>query len=203
MNTSAVVISSDARWPIARPNRPAMGQPISGRRTIAVYMTGASAFHEIDVLNRDGAAVAEITDENGKADGGFGRSHGENEQREHLTGEIAEECRKRDQVDVDGKQDQFDRHQDDDDVLAIDEDAEHTDGEQDRRDDEVISDADAPGLHRHAPCPGLMSTISIASAGRRATWRATDCRRTPGRERSVSTMAPIMATSRISPAVWK
>ena len=36
----------------------------------------ASPFHHIDVLNRDGATVAEETDEDGKTDGRLGRGEG-------------------------------------------------------------------------------------------------------------------------------
>ena len=51
----------------------------------------------------------------------------QHEQGEDLADEIAEECRKGDKVDVDGKQHQLDRHQDDDDVLAIEKNAENAD----------------------------------------------------------------------------
>ena len=40
------------------------------------------------------------------------------------------------------EQDQLDRHQDDDDVLAVEDDAGDADREQDRRDDEVMGEAD-------------------------------------------------------------
>ena len=42
-----------------------------------------------------------------------------------------------------------------------------------------------------------------AVAGVRATWTAIDCRLTYSRWRSVSTIAPTMATSRTRPATWK
>ena len=44
---------------------------------------------------------------------------------------------------------------------------------------------------------------STAVAGVRATWSATFCRLTPTLWCSVSTIAPIMAVSRIRPAAWK
>ncbi len=59
-------------------------------------------------------------------------SHGQHEQREDLADQIAEERREGHEVDVDRQQHQFDRHQDDDDVLAVEEDAEDADREQDR-----------------------------------------------------------------------
>src|SRR6476469_9704416 len=99
-----------------------------------------SALHHVDVLNRDGAAVAEIDDEDRQSDRGFGRRDGEDEEREDLADEVAAEGRERHEVDVDGEQDDLDRHQDDDDVLAVDEDAEHAEREQDRADNEVVSE---------------------------------------------------------------
>src|SRR6185437_16439358 len=91
----------------------------------------ASAFHQVDVFHRDGAAVAEVDDEDGKTDGRFGGGDGEYEEREHLPHQIAQIGRERHQVDVDREQKKFDRHQHDDHVLAIHEDAEHADGEDD------------------------------------------------------------------------
>ena len=58
---------------------------------------------------------------------------------------ITEELREGDKVDVDGEQHQLDRHQNDDDVLAIDENARHADGEEDRRDAEIVSEPDHRG----------------------------------------------------------
>ena len=51
-----------------------------------------SALHQIDVFDRDRAAVAEIDDEDGKPDRGFRRRDREHEQREDLADEIAEEA---------------------------------------------------------------------------------------------------------------
>ena len=51
--------------------------------------------------------------------------------------------------------------------------------------------------------PGVTLTTSTAVLLRRATWAAMDWRLTPSLWRSVSTMAPIMATSRIRPAPSK
>ena len=49
-----------------------------------------SALHQIDVFNRDRAAVAEIDHQNGKPDGGFRRRDREHEQREDLADDVAE-----------------------------------------------------------------------------------------------------------------
>src|SRR5260370_23155306 len=168
-NSKVVVTSSDGRGPMARPNRPATTQPMSGRKTIAWYIA-ASALHQTDVFDRDRAAVAVIGDENGKPDGGLRGGHGQHDEREHLADNIADRRRERHQVDVDGEQDQLDRHQDDDDVLAVEEDAEDADGEQDRGHREVMGQAD-----HDRPLPVCTLRTSIAVAGDRATWTAIDC----------------------------
>ena len=51
----------------------------------------------------------------------------------------------------------------------------------------------------NTPWRGRTLTISTASSRRRATWREIRWRRTPSRARKVSTMAPIIATSRMRP----
>src|SRR5258708_15424285 len=86
-NNRTVVTSSLARLPIRRPNRPAMAEPMMGRKTMAAYI---SALHHIDILNRDGAAVAGIDDQDGRADGSFGGGHRQHEQREHVPHQIAQ-----------------------------------------------------------------------------------------------------------------
>ena len=93
--------------------------------------------------------------------GRFGGGDGQHEEREDLTDEIAEEGREGDEVDVDGEQDQLDRHQDDDDVLAVDEDAEDAEREQDRGDGQVVGEADGHQI----PFPDSTLRTSIAVAG--------------------------------------
>src|SRR5258708_14059587 len=139
------VTSWAARSPIRRPPRPAMIAPISGRKTIAAYTR--STFHLIDVLDRDGAAVPEIDHQDGEPDRRLGGGDGEDEHREQLPDHVVQEGREGDEVDVDRQQDQLDRHQDDDDVPAIEEDAEDAEREQDRGDRQVVGQAD----HHHTP----------------------------------------------------
>src|ERR1700687_5300994 len=95
-----------------------MTAPSSGRKTMASYMPPL-ALHQIDVFDRDRAAVAVIGDQDGKPDRGFRRRDREHNQRVDLADDVAEEGRERHQVDVDREQDELDRHQDDDDVLAV------------------------------------------------------------------------------------
>src|SRR4051794_18412551 len=62
-----VVTFSAVRGSMLRRNRPAIRKPISGRKTIRLYI--ASALQRVDVFNRDGAAVAIIGDQDRKPDG--------------------------------------------------------------------------------------------------------------------------------------
>src|SRR5207245_2334976 len=73
------------------------------------------------------------------------------------------------------------------------------DRDQDRPDGQIVAEPDG----HDTPCPGRTFTISIAVALVRATCSATFWRLTFGRCRSVSTIAPIIATSRTNPAAWK
>src|SRR6202011_5228367 len=196
-NSSTVVTSSDGRAPIRRPNRPAMAQPSSGRKTIAWYI---STLHQVHVFDRDRAAVAEIDHQDGQPDRRFRRRHGEHDEREHLADDVAEAGREPHQVDVDREQDQLDRHQDYNHVLAVEENAENPEREQDRGDREVMAEADD---HHQIPSPGRTWRISIAVLTVRAFCSAIFWRRTLGLWRKVSTIAPLMATSSTRPAAWK
>ena len=73
--------------------------------------------------------------------------------------------REGDQVDIDRQQHQFHRHQDDDDVLAVEEDAQDAEREQDRGDAEVMGKAN---LEHQIPFPGSTLTNSIVSSARLA-----------------------------------
>src|ERR1043166_8969918 len=170
-NSSTVVTSSDGRAPITRPNRPAMALPSSGRKTIAWYMLGpCSALHQVHVFHRDRAAVAEVDDEDREPDRSLRGGNGEHDEREHLADQVAEMAGERHQVDVDGEQDQLDRHQDDDHVLAVKEDAENPEREQDRGDREIMAEAD--GHHLRCPPPaGRDESRSRFWAGARSARR--------------------------------
>src|SRR6516164_6136685 len=123
-----------------------------------------SALHQIHVLNRDRAAVAEVSNEDRKPDGGFGSRHREHDQRIDLADDVAEECRERDQIDVDREQDELNRHQDDDDVLTVEKDTEDPERKQDRGDPEIMPQPD-----HESPCPDFTLTISMAVERRRPT----------------------------------
>src|SRR5215217_1955366 len=133
-----------------------------------------SALHQIDVVDRNRAAVAEVNHQDGEPDGGFRRRNCQHQQRKYLADNVAQMGRESDKVDVDAEQDELDRHQDNNDVLAIKKDAENAGREQHRTDREVVSEPD-----RHdSPCPGCTWRTSIAVALVRATcsetfWRFT------------------------------
>src|SRR4051812_4260626 len=138
------VISCEPRKPICRPKNPAMIAASSGRKTTATA-TG-SASHHVNVFDLDRAAVAEIDDEDRQTDRRLGRRDGQHEHRENLADKVVQRDRKGDEVDVDREQHQLNRHHDDDDVLAVEENAEYAKREQDRRDGQVMREADAAHL---------------------------------------------------------
>src|SRR6202030_3066829 len=133
------VTISAPRSPIARPKKPAMKAARSGRKTMRTAK--CSALHHVDVLDLDRAAVPEIDDQDREADRRLGRRHGQHEHREDLADEVVEDGREGDEIDVDREQHQLDRHHDDDDVLAIEEDAEDAEREEDRRNRQVMREA--------------------------------------------------------------
>ena len=86
-----------------------------------------------------------------------------------------------DEIDVHRQQDQLDRHQDDDDVLAVEEDAEHAEREQDRGDGRD-NGQDRCSASSRPPARGWTLTISMrrrAACARSAS--AMFCRRTSSR----------------------
>src|SRR6185437_10658062 len=183
------------RSPRALPKKPAIAAASSGRKTITTAT--ASALHHIDVFDLDRPAVAEIDDEDRQPDRRLGRRHGQHEHREDLAGKVLQSHGKGDEVNVDREQHQLDRHQDDDDVLAVQEDAENPEREEDRRDGQVMAEPDHQSASTLPPRGTLTTSTDCARV--RPSWAAIDWRRDPTRWRRVSTMAPIIATSRITP----
>src|SRR5690242_21565791 len=154
--------------------------PKSGRKTIAWTIMG-SALHQIDVFDRDRAAVAEIHHQDGEPDRSLGGGYRQHQQRKDLADDVAEEGREGDQVDVDRQQDQLDRHQDDDDVLAVEKDSEDPEREQDGADREVMSEPDGHFTHSTAsesisPWPEATLRTLMASSGVRAFCTLISCR---------------------------
>src|SRR6056297_163810 len=123
-----------------RQPKPAMSAPTRGAKRRMVSM--ASAFHHVDVFDGDRAAIAEETNEDGKADGRLGSGDRQHEKREHLPHQITQIRRKRDEVDIDRQEHQLDRHQQDDHVLAVQKQAENAYHEQGRRHREIMFKSD-------------------------------------------------------------
>ena len=114
-----------------RPNRPGDEEAEERQEDDGVIHRAAQPFIMLMSSTAIEPRLRIEDDEDGKADRRLGRGDGEHEEREDLADEIAEEGREGDEVDVDREQDQLDRHQDDDDVLAVEEDAEDAEREQD------------------------------------------------------------------------
>ena len=70
----------------------------SGRKTIA-WITDLP-LHPVGIVDGNGAAAAEVNNENGKTDGGFTRSNGQNEHRKNLTHQITQKGAESDEVSV-------------------------------------------------------------------------------------------------------
>jgi hypothetical protein len=106
-----------AAWhPCRAPERWASGHP---------FRLSKSSTSMVFRLRKSTTSIAE-------PDRRLGGRDGQYEKHENLTGRIVEIMRERDEVHVDREQHQLDRHQQDDDVLAIQEDSDHAESEQDR-----------------------------------------------------------------------
>jgi len=82
--------------------------------------------------------IAEQHYQDRQTDGGFRCSDCQYEKHENLPRRITKIMRKRDKVHVDRKQHQFDRHQQNDDVPAVQEDPDHADREKNRAQHQIM-----------------------------------------------------------------
>src|SRR5215831_7700006 len=87
---------------------PASRKPRSGRKTIAPYT--ALSLHQVDVFDRDRAPVAIIRHQDGESDRRLGGRDRQHDESEDLPNDIAKAGREGYEIDVDGEQDQLDRH---------------------------------------------------------------------------------------------
>src|SRR5512135_1059007 len=163
-----------------------------------------SAFHTVDFADVDRRAVAEQHDQDCQPDRRLRRGHGQDEEHEHLAGDIAEETRERDEIHVHREQHQFDRHQQHDDVLAVDEDARDRNAEQDRAEADVVGQGQVHAFD-HGVAPPLV-TLAILTMRTRSLTRTADCsdafcRRVPARWRNVSMIAATIATVSTTAAI--
>src|SRR5260221_6140583 len=120
-----------------------------------------SPFEEVHLVGEDGFAVAEESDDDAKADGGFRGSVGDDEEGEYLPGNVAKVAREGDEVDVDGVEDQLDGHEHDDDVAARD-DADGADQEQREAQEQVVAD----GHHASVLFLAITTAPTIATSSK-------------------------------------
>src|SRR5690606_11723755 len=184
--------------------RSPMREPVARKRI-------GSPLERVQFGDVDRAPVAEQRDQDREPDRRFRRGHRQDEEHEDLPRLVAEVAREGDEVDVHRQQHQCDRHQQDDDDLAVEEDARDADAEQHRAQREVVAEAEALSEELHHSCPpSLAPSASRFSAGR-ATMRRRSAARTrvwapgfwclvPGRRRRVRVTAATTATVRISAA---
>src|SRR6266403_2777252 len=128
------------RRPMARPSRPAITAPASGAsattRLRLIHCAIASAFQRIELIDVDRVHRAEQCHHDRQPDGRLGGRHGQNEKDEHLTVQVAQVTRERDEIRVHRQQHQLDRHQQHDQILPVQKDPDHRDREQQRPDSE-------------------------------------------------------------------
>ena len=93
--------------------------------------SGASGTHRY-------SDVAEQEHEDGEDDRGFRSGNGQDEEHEDLARHVAQVAGECDEVEIHGEQHELDRHQHDDHVAAVQENARDADREQDRAQNEVV-----------------------------------------------------------------
>src|SRR5712671_444637 len=123
----------------------------------------ASALEQIDVLKVHRLTVAEYRDDDGEPDGRFGRRDSHYEYDEHLARRSVK-ARERDERQVDGRQHQLHAHEDDDRV-AVNENADHSDDEERGGQSERLSEHRLPSLFR-GPRPPLSQPEAVRSSAR-------------------------------------
>src|SRR5690606_17269286 len=195
--------------------------PNSGASTTAINRLLASvisicgsALQRIDFADIDRAACAEQGHQDRQTNGGLGGGYGQDEEHEQLSGRITQFTRKPDEIDVHREQHQLDGHQQDDDVLPVEEDAGQADAEQHRAQRQNVAQRDhglasspsagVPSAALLLPCTNGCST-SILTTRRRSADLTMVC--SPGfcvlmpvRWRRVSMTAATTATVRMTAA---
>src|SRR5476649_743648 len=147
------------------PNKPAIAAPASGARGTARRRLGLRpammnlnryysrlklnhrglTLEAIQVFHIDGVQITEHDHQDREADRRFGGGHGQDEEHDYLPCGVAQVMRERDEVHVHRQQHQFDGHQQDDDVLAVQENTDDGDREQNRAEYEVVSERESHG----------------------------------------------------------
>src|SRR5574343_607955 len=194
----------------AEPTRGASGTA-SSVLALRVADMFLSALQGIEVLDVDAVLVAEQQHQNGQANGRLGGGHGEDEEHEDLSVHVTQVAREGHEIDVHRQQHEFDRHQQHDQVLAVEEDAHHSQREQHRANREVVSEGDAhhffssaAGSATGAGAAWVTSTLTTCRRSRAftRTWMDGSMALLSLRWRRVRAMAATMATSRMAAAIW-
>src|SRR5258706_255968 len=112
--------------------------------------------------------------------------------------------REGDEIEVDREQHELDRHEQHDDVLAVEEDADHRDGEQRRSQHQEVRQRQLQRQQQHqASFSDVIFTRRTRPAGCARTCCAGSWPRESLRRRSVSEMAAMIATSSTTAAISK
>src|SRR5690349_661885 len=99
ISTPRMVMTCEPRRPTVLPNRPAMMEPTSGAsgtvssrfwESCADIFFSSSTLQGIELVHRDGGAVAEEHDQDRQADGRLGGRHREDEEHEDLAVHVAQ-----------------------------------------------------------------------------------------------------------------
>src|SRR5580700_7476569 len=93
----------------------------SGMATSSARFMPGSSLQRVQVFDVDAAALAEQDHEDRKPDGRFGSRDGQHEEHEDLPMDVVQIARERDEVEVRCEQQQLHAHEEQDDVLAIEE----------------------------------------------------------------------------------
>src|SRR5688572_29240325 len=137
ISTPRMVIECDARRPIRLPpnlvpKRPVMTEPARGAsgtasnvdaERVALMWIRPSTLERVELVDVDVRLVAEQQDQQRQPDGRLGGRHRQDEEHEDLSVHVAQVVGEGNEVHVHGQQHQLDGHQQDDQVLAVQEDA--------------------------------------------------------------------------------
>ena len=128
------------------------------------WLKVASTLQGVERVRIDVGLVAEQQHQDGKTDGRFGRCHRENEEDEHLPVHIAQVVRERDKIHVHREQHQFNRHQQNDQILAIEKDANDGERKQHRAQRKKVAQGQAHALVSCAVAGALGSGACMVGA---------------------------------------
>src|SRR5437868_5232917 len=205
MATPAMVTVCATQRGMTLQKMPAMIAATSGASGMASSRLGLrvsvtrSALQGAQIFDVDGATLAEQHHEDRETDGRLRGRHGEHEEHEDLPVDVAEEPRKRHEIEIHREQQQLDAHQQQDEVLAVDEHAGDRDREQHAGDGEQPVELDHGPVPFAAGCAGAAGlsastfTMRTRSSRRTATCFAMSCCLRPVRLRIVREMAATIA----------